>query len=160
MQNPEIDYQQSKMFHASKLWSSNVYGGAVAGIGAAILISVMVGLVAWLAPTPKTFMFAGGLILTMIGTLVGLFPGNLIAATPYAVGLEKGKGLCLYAPLKKVYVPIQDVKEVQNSFFRQGSVVKLNRRHGLLKGFSIHGGFGLQGQQLVRAIQDEIARKG
>jgi hypothetical protein len=157
--NREDDNPKSQIFHASKVWTSNVYGAAVAGIGAAILISAMVVIMAWLSPHRAHLSFAAGLILMEIGTLLGLYPGNLIAATPFAVELEEGKGIRLYAPLKKVYIPIEEVKKVESSFLRQGTVVRLSRRHGLLTGFSIHWGFGREGQELSRAIQDELARR-
>jgi hypothetical protein len=35
----------------------------------------------------------------------------------------------------------------------------LGRRHGALTRFYIHGGFGSQGKELARAIEDEIARR-
>ena len=100
------------------------------------------------------------LIANMIVALLVLFPGNLAAQMPYAVELEDGRGLRIYGPLKTVYVPVDEIKEVRRSWLHLGWVVKLSRRHRLLKSFVIHGGFGRQGSELARAIQEEIGRRG
>ena len=94
------------------------------------------------------------LALTIIVTLLAMFPGNLIAATPVAVELESGRGLRVIAPLKKIYIPMEDVQEVRDSTSawtsRQGAVVKLNKRHGLLKSFAIHWAFVEEGGNLLK----------
>jgi hypothetical protein len=90
-------------------------------------------------------------------------PRPEIAAVPIAVDLEEGKGLLLHAPRKRLYIPLEEVQAVRDSTvgqaFRQGIVVKLNKRHGLMKSFVIHVAFGEQGSKLARAIQEEILQR-
>jgi len=154
--------QESRIFKASRFWESNVWGATVAGIGMGILMTVIGGIMLWEEKAPDALPVA--LILTTVTSLLALFPGNLIAAVPIAVELEGGEGLHLIAPLKKLYIPFEEVQEVRDStvarIFQQGTVVKLNKRHGLMKSFAIHWSFGDQGRQLARAIQQEILRRG
>ena len=84
--------------------------------------------------------------------------GNLIAAYPYEVSLEEGKGLELHAPLKKIYIPIEDLRDVRKSSIQAGYAVRLRRRHRLLTSFLIPSFFGDQAEPLVDAIQEEIRR--
>ncbi len=154
-ENPEL-----RRFEAARLWESNVYGAIVAGIGGSVVLCAVAGILIYMARGPGVYLVAGGMITSAVIGLLCLFPGNLVAVHPYAVELEQGKGLRLLAPLKKVYIPIDDVKEVRRSYLQLGWAVKLSRRHGALTRFSIHGGFGRQGKDLARAIQEEIARRG
>jgi len=62
--------------------------------------------------------------------------------------------------MKSVRIPATDLKEVRSSFLRLGYSVSLKRRYGLLTGFSIHRGFGTEGKELARALQEEIVRTG
>lgn len=91
-----------------------------------------------------------------------MFPGNMIVTVPIAVDVDKDK-LCLIAPLKKLYIPLREVREIRDStawqIFQQGVVVKLNKRHGLMKSFIIHWAFGPEGKQLARTIQEGIANQ-
>jgi hypothetical protein len=165
MQNARLEnHRESRIFKASRIWDSNVWGATVAGIGAGLLMTAVAGILLWEAEDRNVRMFAGLWILANVTTLVALFPGNLIAAVPIAVELEEGKGLRLIAPLKKLYIPFEEVQEVRDStvarIFQQGTIVKLNKRHGLMKSFAIHWSFGDQGRQLARAIQQEISRRG
>jgi hypothetical protein len=154
--------REPRIFKASRYWESNVWGATVAGIGMGILMTVVAGIMLWEEQTLDALPVV--LILTIVASLLAMFPGNLIAAVPVAVELEEGKGLRLIAPLKKLYIPIDQVNEVRDStfwqIFQEGIVVKLNTRHGLMKSFAIHWAFGDQGRQLARAIQQEISRRG
>jgi hypothetical protein len=156
--------REPRIFKASGIWESNVWGATVAGIGTGLLLSVIAGILLFESEGPSGRRAGLALILTVIATLLAMFPGNLIAAVPVAVELEEGKGLRLIAPMKKLYIPIEEVKEVRDStvaqILQQGTVVKLNKRHGLLKSFAIHWAFGDEGRQLARAIRQEILRRG
>jgi len=154
-ENPEL-----RRFEASRLWEFNVYGAVVGGIGGGILMCVVAGII--LSDgigLDQASLVAVVLIANVILGLLLLFPGNMVVQSPFAVELQEGKGLRVYAPLKTVYIPMDDVKEVRRSWLTLGWVVKLNRRHRLLKAVVIHGGFGRQGGELARAIQEEIARR-
>lgn len=117
---------------------------------------VVMCIVVSLNPTRDNLLFAGALILFLIVTVICTFYGNLIAAYPYAVTLEVGKGLQLYAPLKRVYIPTNDLRDVQRSALQSGYVVRLNRRHRLLTGFLVPAFFGDQAEPLAEAIRTEI----
>ncbi len=158
MRELELESDQSRIFKASQYWSSNVWGAALAGFGAAILMSVMIGIVFWNTQALKVVLFLAALALVLVISLLCLFPGNWIAAFPYAVAVEEGKGLRLYAPFKKIYVPIGDLRDVRRSVLQQGFVVRLKRRHRLLTSFVIHWFFGSQAEPLAHAIQEEIRR--
>lgn len=148
------------MFKAGQFWSSNVFGAALGGAGAVTLMLVIMGIIVSANPEPKAILFAAAMAAILVICVLCFLPGNWIAAFPYAVAIEEGKGLYLYAPLKKVYIPIEDVRDVKESFLQQGFVVRLNRRHRLLTSFAIHGFFGEEAEPLARAIRDEILRRG
>lgn len=156
------DNGSTEIFRSARLWTSNVYGAAIARIGAVILISVMLGIVWWVHRGLGTLVFVSGWICIVIGTILALYPGKLIAAIPYTVELKiegTEKVVVLYAPMKKVCIPMQDIAGVRRSFFRQGFIVKFSKRHGLLKAFTIHGGFGIQGQQLARTLETVMSAR-
>jgi len=152
-----------RRFKAARFWESNVWGATIAGIGGGLVLSIVGGILLFDSEGRDGATAGAVLIVTIVVTLVAMFPGNMIAAVPVAVDMEEGKGLLLIAPLKKLYIPFQEVREVRDStawqIFQQGIVVKLNKRHGLMKGFIIHWAFGDQGRQLARAIQQEISRR-
>ena len=156
---PQNEDTQIRRFEASRFWQFNVYGAIAAGIGggvvmcvvAAILISGRVGL-------DQTSFLGAVLIVNSVIALLLLFPGNLAVAFPSAVEVDHGRGLRLYGPMKKVYIPLNDVKEVVLSFLVFGWVVKLRRGQRALTAFTIHAGFGPQGRDLASAIEREITR--
>jgi hypothetical protein len=158
--NPRAENSELRRFEGSRWWESNAYGAVVAGISGGIVLCAVAGTMIYMTQSLEVFLVAGGLIASAVIGLLALYPGNQIAAHPYAVEIEEGRGLRLLAPLKNVYIPIEDVREIRRSFLAVGWVVKLRTRHRLLKGFVIHGGFGRQGGDLAQAIQDEIARRG
>ena len=157
-----VPVQSARMFKASRVWESNVWGATVAGIGGALLMATVAGIFIFDSQAPKGF--AVLLMVTIAATLIAMFPGNLIAAVPVAVELQEGKGLLLIAPLKKVYIPLNEIGSIRESAFwqmaQQGTVVKLTRRHGLMKSFAIHWAFGDQGKELITAIKEEIRASG
>jgi hypothetical protein len=108
---------------------------------------------AWGNESLKVALFIWGLILF---TVLAYFPGNAIARYPYEVIIEKGKGLLVCAAFRKLYIPIQDLRDV--GFSGEGSVVRLKRRYRMLAVIVIHKFFGSQGQPLADAIREEIQR--
>lgn len=150
-----------QVFKASKYWESNVWGATVAGIGGALVLIAVGGILLVESAGPDGRRLGAALLLTIVATFLAMFPGNMILAVPLAVVLEPGKGLQLQAPLRRLYIPIQEIEEVRDStvrqIFQQGVVVKLNKRHGLLKSFVIHWAFGAEGRQLARALRDQFS---
>lgn len=147
------------VFKAGQFWSSNVSGAALGGAGGVILMSVMMGIVVWMNPNRQNILFAATLMLVLVVSVLCFLPGNMGAVYPYAVAVQEGRGLQLYDPLKKLYIPIEDVRDVRKSFLGQGYVVRLKRRHRLLTSFVIHWFFGDQAEPLANAIQEEIRRR-
>ena len=111
-------------------------------------------------PTRRNVQFAAGLAVVLIASAICLIPGNLVAAYPYAVSVEEGKGLELHAPLKKIFIPIEDIGEVKTSYLQPGYVVRLKQRHRLLTSFLIPTFFGDQAEPLANTIRQEIQRRG
>jgi len=126
-------------------------------MGATCLICVVAGILFW-GTEGKTMALSTLLVLGPVGSLIAAYPGNLIAASPYAVELRPGVSLLLRAPFKTVYIPLSDVRSVEYSPFRLGYTVSLRQRKRLLTGFSINKGFGAEGPELARAIREEIIR--
>ena len=120
---------------------------------------VVMGLVVSGNPTRNNILFASGLALVLVLSALCFVPGNLIAAYPYAVSIEEGRGLELRAVLKKLYIPLEEVRDVQKSYLQPGYVVRLKRRHRLLKSFLIPWYFGDEAEPLANAIREEIRRR-
>jgi len=156
--------QQRTTYRCSAYWDFNVSGALVGGAGGALLMITVFLIILWgTGFTRGILIWFAVLLASFVGTAIAFYPGNLVATFPIAVEFEEGKGLRLIAPLKKLYIPFDEIKEVRDStlwqVFQQGIVVRLNKRHGLLKSFAIHWAFGAEGRQLARAIQQEIARR-
>jgi hypothetical protein len=148
----------SLIFEAGQFWSSNVSGAALGGAGAVILMSVMMGIMVWMNPDRQDILFASTLVLILVSSVLCFLPGNMGAVYPYAITVEEGKGLQLHAPFKRLFIPIDDIRDIQASFLQPGYVVRLNRSHRLLKSFLIPSYFGDQAEPLVNAILEEIQR--
>ena len=164
-QNDSIaDSDRPRLFKASRIWELNVWGAMIGGISGGLVLLVVATILIFNSESPTGKLDGMILGLTIVASLLALFPGNLITTIPVAVELESGKGLCLVAPLKKLYIPMEEVLEARDYFSAwtptPGTVVKLSKRHGLLKSFSIHWAFGEEGRQLAQAIQREILLRG
>jgi hypothetical protein len=159
MQNRETEHRGPKLFEGSDYWQSNVRIAAGAGLGACILVSVVCAVALWINHTLSAIIhIAGFFVLSLVGFLL-LFPGNGVAQFPSAVEIDEGRGICLYALFKRLYIPIDDIRDIRKSFYRQGYVVRLKRRHRLLTKFIIHWFFGEQAEPLANAIREEIQRR-
>lgn len=153
--------QATHVFKASKFWEFNVWGAAVAGICGAAVLLLVAGILLFDSDGATGRTDGAVLVMAIVATYLVMFPGNLIVSVPIAVDLNSGKGLILHAPLKKLFIPFEEIREVRDSgislVLQQGIVVKLNKRYGLMKSFAIHRAYGDEGQRLARAIQQEIS---
>jgi hypothetical protein len=157
---PETD-NVTHIFKAGRFWSSNVAGAALAGVLGGILMSTVMIIIAIENPVTTNILFAVGLILVLLVSVLCFIAGNLILAYPCSVSLEQGKGLELQSPLRKLFIPTEDLGDVRKSFFPQpGYMVRLKRRNRLLKSFIVPSYFGDQADLLADAIRDEIQRRG
>ena len=155
----ELSSENPRIFKATRFWNSNVFAAALAGALGGVLMLVVMGLVVSGNPTRNNILFASGLALVLVLSALCFLPGNLIAAYPYAVSIEEGRGLELRAVLKKLYIPLEEVREVKKSYLQPGYVVRLRRRHRLLKSFLIPWYFGDEAETLANAIREEIRRR-
>ncbi|HEV2521502.1 MAG TPA: hypothetical protein VGT24_03900 [Candidatus Acidoferrales bacterium] len=115
-QEPWIENDRGhRIFKASRIWESNVWGATVGGIGAGLVMLVIAIILIFDSAGPAGRMDGFVLAITIIATLLALFPGNLIAVIPVAVELQSGKGLRIVAPLKNLYIPIEEVQEIRDS---------------------------------------------
>lgn len=156
--SPSPGTRGGPVFRAPRLWEFNVCGALVAGIGGAVVLCVVAAIlirsarsVGWLPAFLILDVVAGGLL---------LFPGNLAAIFPYAAEIVEGEGLWFYAPFKRVYVPLEEIKGVRWSYARTGWVVRLRKRHGLLSRLVIHAAWGSRGRDLASAIEQELGHGG
>ncbi len=138
-------------FKAARFWEFNVHAAFVAGIGGAVLLCILAGII-------RAYGLAAVLIGTVAIAFLYLFPGNGIAFYPYEVEVEAGRGLRLFAPFKQVFIPFEDVKSIRKSFLVWGWRVDFHKGRRVLTGFAIHRAFGDQGSELVRVIERELAR--
>jgi len=154
---------EPKIYRASGYWRTNISGAVLGGIGVSILLLTVFTIVLWGSGfATENVIWLIGICLTLFATALAFYPGNLVATYPLAVEIEPSKQIVLIAPWKRLVIPIEEVKAIRDStawqVFQQGVVIKLNKRHGLLKSFIIHWAFGPEGRQLARAIQAEISR--
>ena len=156
--SPNPERAGTRVFRARRLWELNVCGAAVAGIAGAAFFLVVAGIAIWVSRSLGWFPLC--IILNVAVALLVIFPGNYLATYPYAVEVEEGKGLWVYAPFTKMYLPLADIKEARWSYSRTGWVVKLKKRRRLLSRVVIHLGWGPQGRDAARAIEGELAPRG
>ncbi len=149
----------TRIFKGSQYYIWNIWGAYIAGLVGLVFLQGEVRHALWLASDFRAVLAPIVWELLVVFGLLVSWPGNMIAIFPYEVVVEEGKGVRLHAVLKQVYIPIEDIRDVQKSFL-QGYVVRLRRRHRLLGKFVIHRLFGSEAEALVRAIQDEMRRTG
>lgn len=149
----------TRLFKAGRFWNSNVFGAALAGgLGGLLMLGVM-GIVVLQSPSTHNIVFAAALGVVLVLSVLCFISGNLIAAYPYAVSLDEGRGIELCAPIKSVYILTADLRDVRKAYLQPGYVVRLKRRHRLLKAFLIPWYFGDQAEPLANAIREEIRRQ-
>jgi len=153
MGNTETESCESRVFKGSGFWIYYVWGSVYMAVGNAILISVVFGIALWETHKLKAVLLVSAMEVAFLGTALYLLLGDGIARYPYAITIEHGKGLRLYAPFKEIYIPIGDIKDVRAIYL--GFRVRLNRRHRLLTEFVIHSFFG-KAWSVADAITAEI----
>jgi len=94
----------------------------------------------------------------LLGYASLFYPGNLVATYPLAVEVEPSKEIVLMAPWKRLAIPVEDLRDIRDSLLHQGYIVRLHRRHGLLKSFMVPWFFGHERAALAEAIEDIVSR--
>jgi len=156
MANPESE-GRILAYRGSRLWSANIWGATVAGIcGGILMLAVcVIGIV--LKPSPRIVMLLGGWIVTLGLSGLALFPGNMIASFPYEVVIEKGRGVYVRAPLRNLFIPFEDIEEIRRGVVER-YVIRLRRRHRLLREIVIHRFYGSQAPLLADAVGEEVRK--
>lgn len=144
------------VFRAWRYWERNVRGAPFVPMVGAPFFLVLAGILIGLSRSLPWISVL--LILTGVSTPILLLLGKVAALYPYAAEIEARKGLRLYTPLGKVYIPVDELKRVRWSWLYGGWVVNVRKRYGLLSGFIIHIAWGHEGRELARAIQEELGR--
>jgi hypothetical protein len=100
------------------------------------------------------------LLATGIVVVLVLIVGRLLAMWPYAVALEPRKGIWVYAPPAKLWIPLDEMVDIDvySGGYGGGHVVQLNRSHGLVKQLYFNSLF-FPHEQLVRELRVLINRR-
>ena len=104
-----------RAFRAPWPWVFNVCGAVIAGIGGVAFFLVYGGILVWSAHRVELLPVI--LILNAIAAVAALFPGNFVAAFPYGVGIEEGKGVRLYAPFTEMFIPFNTINRSSGPIF-------------------------------------------
>ncbi len=147
-----------KVFRAPRLWEFNICAALAAGVCGALVILALAGNL--IRSTGRVGWVPAFLIVDMVGGLLILLPGNYASRFPYAVEVVEGKGLWFYAPFKKMYVPLEEIKQVGWSYAGAGWAVRLGKRRGVIKTIIIYVAWWRVGRELAAAIEGELARRG
>jgi hypothetical protein len=152
---------QPQVYRASGYWRTNISGAVLAGIGGTILLLIVFTIVlSGSGFAAENVIWFAAICLTLLGTALGFYPGNWVVTYPLAVEVEPSKQIVLIAPWKRLFIPIEDIRDIRNSPLHQGYVVRFHHRHGLLKSFIIHWFFGSERDSLAHAIQDILTQRG
>jgi hypothetical protein len=78
---------------------------------------------------PFVMFLAGGFLLVL-----SLFPGKAMVMSPYAVTLERGRGIWVCGP-PNVWIPLDEITDVATytTWLGRSYVIKLRQPHGLVK---------------------------
>ena len=134
-------------------------GSTSDGIGGAILLVTVFTIVLWGSDFGReAVIWFVSICLTLLGTALAFYPGNLVVTYPLAVEIEPSKQIVLIAPWKRLIIPIEELRDIRNSPLHQGYVVRFHHRKGLLKSFVIHWFFGQERTALAKAIESLLTR--
>jgi hypothetical protein len=156
----DAEMGQGRLYRASRLWEFNVYGSLVAAAAGGVLMLTIGLIVLWLSARNFQAMLLLAVFVANLGIAwILLYPGNLVFRFPYAVKIEKGAGLRLFAPLKEIFIPSGNIREVRMSLLHHGYVIRLHRRQGVLASIVIHRFFGPQREALVQALRETLGNE-
>jgi hypothetical protein len=159
--NREIS-KDAQVFKSRLIYSVNTIAGFWLGIGG--FFSVVIFFI-WGGLQHEQQFHNGGIIFAILlanGVLLVLVlvPGKLLAMWPYAVVLEPQKGIWVYAPPMKLWVPFDEIVDVDvySGMYGGGHVIRLSRSHGLVKQLYFNSLF-FPHEQLVRELRVLIDRR-
>jgi hypothetical protein len=146
------DEAAGHVFRAARLWQFNVCGVAVVAIGGSFL-SLAIAASLMLAHHGVTWLALVLILDVAIGLPLFFPPGRLLLKAPYAAQIEMDRGIIFYAPLSRLYIPFEDIRQIRWSYLRMGWAVQLKKRHGVVRNLVIHAAWGRSGRELIREIE-------
>jgi hypothetical protein len=154
--------RDAQVFKSRLIFAANAVGGFWLGIGGYF------GILAFLiwdgSQNDQLFLLNKFFfVLLLANGIVGvvlLFPGRLLAMWPYTIVLEPQKGIWVYAPPTKLWIPLEEITDIDiySGWYGGGHVIQLNRSYGLVKQLYIPSLF-FPDEQLARAIRISIDRR-
>jgi hypothetical protein len=142
----------AQVFRSRLIFAANMLGGFWIGVTAYFAIGALI----W--PQFQSHRIIGiCFVLNGILIFLVLFPGRLLAMWPYAVALEPHQGMWVYAPPAKIWIPLDEIIDVDvySGNYGSGHVVQLNQSHGLVKQLYIISLF-FPDEQLVGALRASL----
>ncbi len=151
-----VDVSAMRTYRAKNIWSSAVLLGEYTLIPFCLL-SLVAGAVLVSKSGVLAAELSGIAILVLVPLTLALsFPGNLAALVPHEIEIC-ANGVKIVAHLKVLEIPFEDIKDVRSSTLTGGYIVRFKHRRGLLFGFIIDSSFGLDGEYVARALEDQIS---
>jgi hypothetical protein len=154
--------KDAQVFKSRIVYAANMIGAFWLGIGcfcSMVIFFVWNGL-----DRDQQFQNRGIILVILLATgillVLVLVPGKLLAIWPYAVAVEPQKGIWVYAPPTKLWIPLDEIVDIDvySGSYGGGHVIQLSRPHGLVKQLYFNA-FFFPHEQLVREIRSSIDRR-
>ena len=154
--------KDAQVFKSRLVYAANLIGAFWLGIGcfcSMVIFFVWNGL-----HRDQQFQNRGIILVILLATgillVLALVPGKLLAIWPYAVAVEPQKGIWVYAPPTKLWIPLDEIVDIDvySGSYGGGHVIQLSRPHGLVKQLYFNA-FFFPDEQLVREIRSSIDRR-
>jgi hypothetical protein len=104
-------------------------------------------------------LLAADLLATGLLGALALVPGRLLTMWPYAIALEPQKGIFVYAPPGRQWIPLDEIVDISaySGTYGGGHTLQLSRAHGLVREIHIVSLFFPDGH-LVNELRAAIDR--
>jgi hypothetical protein len=89
--------------------------------------------------------------------VIVIFPGRLLAMFPYAVEIMPTRGVRLVALGTTVWVPVENIYEIEHSDLWRGDVIRFKRKHNLLTQCVIFRWFGSERDLFMESLHKLLA---
>jgi len=149
---------EARIFRARPLFAANMIGGFWLGVGGYVAIF---GFLAWHDRHFRNDRIGLALALaTWVVAVLVFGPGRLFAMWPYAIALEPQKGIWVYAPPSKLWIPMDEIVDVEvySGMYGGGYAIQLNRSHGLVREIHILS-LAFSDQRLAGELRTAIDRR-
>jgi len=156
-----IDRRTAKnveIFKAPLIFSANMFAAFWIGVlGSLAFPAFFLWTVSDRRLLPNDKIILLGLIVSGLASLLVLIPGKLLAMWPYAIAVEPGKGIWVYAPAAKFWAPLDEIVDIDvySGMYGSGHVVQLSRSHGLVKQLYVNSLF-FPNEEVVHSLRRQI----